>query len=119
MNMPMEKDMMDAKLSKLGELKDFIYDLLAEGASDEQIMEEVEQAISGDTEAEKPLEMESEESGGDEVSELRKMKEAYFKPKPASPRNGTGVFIAAMSQKQAPKKMDDIGGKPGKMGKMK
>lgn len=115
-----DSEEMDVKLSKLADLKELIYDLLADGYSDKEVMEEVQEAVAGD-----PSNMAEEKAesladlGGENENPLQKMKKEYFKPKPAAPRNGTGVFIAAMSQKQAPKKMDDMSSKPGKMGKMK
>jgi hypothetical protein len=116
---------MDAKLAKIAELKDLIYDMLAEGTSEAAIMEEIKDAVSGEgseavaVEKESPLE-EMDEMGGDEMSELQKMKMDYFKPKPAASRNGTGVFIAAMNEKQGSKKMPEMSMKSSKLqGKMK
>lgn len=118
-----DQEEMDVKLSKLADLKELIYDLLADGYSDKEVMDEVQDAVSGEDMgmAEDKGESLAEMAGMGEKEEdpLQKMKRDYFKPKPAPSRNGTGVFIAAMSQKQAPKKMDDMGSKPGKMGKMK
>lgn len=118
-----DQEDMDVKLSKLNELKELIYDLLADGYSDKEVMLEVQEAVAGEPSSmgEEKGEMMAGDSGMDEDEEdpLMKLKRDYFKPKPAAPRNGTGVFIAGMGQKQAPKKMDDMGGKPGKMGKMK
>ena len=118
-----DQEEMDVKLSKLADLKELIYDLLADGYSDKDVMEEVKDAVSGEDMgmAEDKGESLAEMAGMGEKEEdpLQKMKRDYFKPKPAPSRNGTGVFIAAMSQKQAPKKMDEMGSKPGKMGKMK
>lgn len=118
-----DQEEMDVKLSKLADLKELIYDLLADGYSDKDVMEEVKEAVAGEPSSmgEEKAEMGKGDSGmsGDSEDPLMKLKRDYFKPKPAAPRNGTGVFIAAMSQKQAPKKMEDMGSKPGKMGKMK
>lgn len=118
-----DSEEMDVKLSKLADLKELIYDLLADGYSDKEVMEEVQEAVAGEPSdvAEEKAESlgDMAEMGGEEADPLQKMKRDYFKPKPAPSRNGTGVFIAAMSEKQAPKKMGDMGGKPGKMGKMK
>lgn len=118
-----DQEEMDVKLSKLADLKELIYDLLADGYSDKEVMDEVQDAVSGEDMgmAEDKGESLAEMAGMGEKEEdpLQKMKRDYFKPKPAPSRNGTGVFIAAMSQKQAPKKMDEMGSKPGKMGKMK
>lgn len=118
-----DQEEMDVKLSKLADLKELIYDLLADGYSDKEVMDEVQDAVSGEDMgmAEDKGESLAEMAGMGEKEEdpLQKMKRDYFKPKPAPSRNGTGVFIAAMSQKQAPKKMEDMGSKPGKMGKMK
>lgn len=117
---------MDAKLAKIAELKDLIYDMLAEGTSEAEIMDEIKGAVSGeDSEAvamekESPLEEMGEDMGGDEMSELQKMKRDYFKPKPAAPRSGTGVFIAAMEKKQPSKSMPEMPMKSSKMqGKMR
>lgn len=114
---------MDVKLAKLADLKELIYDFLADGYSDKEIMEEVKEAVAGEpsTMAEEKAESLEDMAGMGKDSEdpLQKMKRDYFKPKAAAPRSGTGVFIAAMSQKQAPRKMEDMGSKPGKMGKMK
>lgn len=108
----------DVKLAKLNDLKELIYDFLADGYSDKEIMEEVNEAIQGEPST---LAEEKSEDLGDMGQEsedpLQKMKRDYFKPKPAAPRSGTGVFIAGMSQKQAPKREESS--KPGKMGKMK
>jgi hypothetical protein len=118
-----DQEDMDVKLSKLNDLKELIYDLLADGYSDKEVMEEVQEAVAGEPSSmgEEKAEMMAGDSGMDEGEEdpLMKLKRDYFKPKPAASRNGTGVFIAAMSQKQAPKKMEDMASKPGKMGKMK
>lgn len=118
-----DQEEMDVKLSKLADLKELIYDLLADGYSDKEVMNEVQGAVSGEGmgEAKDKVEslMEMAEMGEDEEEPLQKMKRDYFKPKPSPSRNGTGVFIAAMSDKQGPKKMDDMSSKPGKMGKMK
>lgn len=118
-----DQEEMDVKLSKLADLKELIYDLLADGYSDKDVMEEVQEAVAGDSSsmAEEKAESLADKGGMDAELEdpMQKMKRDYFKPKPASSRNGTGVFIAAMSEKQAPKKMEEMGGKPGKMGKMK
>ena len=118
---------MDAKLAKIQELKDLIYDMLAEGTSEAEIMGEIKDAVSGeDSEAvamekkENPLDEVGEALGGSEMSDLQKMKRDYFKPKPAAPRNGTGVFIAAMEKKQDSKKMPEMPMKSSKMqGKMR
>lgn len=107
---------LNVKLDKLKELKDLIYDYLADGYSDGEIMEEVKEAI-----AEKPEGSSNQVEVAEEKAEngdmLQKMKRDYFKPKPPASRNGTGVFIAPMAQKQGPK-MDS---KPSmsKQGKMK
>ena len=118
-----DSEEMDVKLSKLADLKELIYDLLADGYSDKEVMEEVQGAVAGgdmDMAEEKVESLEDmAEMGEDEEDPLQKMKRDYFKPKPAPSRHGTGVFIAAMSDKQAPKKMIEMGGKPGKMGKMR
>lgn len=118
-----DSEEMDVKLSKLNDLKELIYDLLADGYSDKEVMQEVQGAVSGEDMGEAEEKVDSledlAEMGGEEEDPMQKMKREYFKPKPAPSRNGTGVFIAAMSDKQAPKKMMDMGGKPGKMGKMK
>lgn len=113
-----QMDEMDVKLAKLNDLKELIYDFLADGYTDKEIMEEVQEAVSGEPST--LAEEKSEDMGAmgqDEEDPLQKMKRDYFKPKPAAPRSGTGVFIAGMSQKQAPKREESA--KPGKMGKMK
>jgi len=49
--MPMDMEMggdMDAKLAKIAELKDLIYDMLAEGTSEAEIMDEIKDAVSGE-----------------------------------------------------------------------
>ncbi len=115
-DMMMKDGDMEAKLSKIAELKELIYDMLAEGTSEAEIMDEIKDAVSGEgAESESPEVEVAEEMGGDEMSELQKMKRDYFKPKPSAPRNGTGVFIAAMEKKQEPK-MADMPMKSSKMG---
>ena len=117
MNMAKEDDT-GAKLAKIAELKELIYDMLAEGTSEAEIMGEIKDAVSGEgAESESPEVEMAEEEGGDEMSDLEKMKRDYFKPKPSAPRSGTGVFIAAMEKKQEPKmgepamKLPKMGGK--------
>lgn len=118
MSSHMMDEEMDVKLAKIRELKEFIYDCLADGYSDAEIMSEVKEAIAEKPEAsESPAEAENGDDKAGMVSDLEKMKRDYFKPKPPVSRNGTGVFIAAMSQKQGPK----MESKPSmsKQGKMK
>lgn len=139
MGMEDDKEMMDAKLGKLSELKDYIYELLAEGASDKEIMQEVESAMTEGGESKMPAMKSPMKKGMAEIAEgaaeiaegsemmedetmsdLQRMKRDYFKPKKAAPRQGTGVFIASM--KSEPKdmmKMGESGNKPGKMSKMR
>jgi hypothetical protein len=125
MDMEMGGDM-DAKLAKIADLKELIYDMLAEGTSETEIMDEIKDAVSGeDSEAvamekEVPLDEMADDLGGDELNELQKMKRAYFKPKPAAPRNGTGVFIAAVEKRQPGKSSLEMPMKSSKMqGKMR
>jgi hypothetical protein len=125
MDMEMGGDM-DAKLAKIAELKDLIYDMLAEGTSEAEIMDEIKDAVSGeDSEAvalekKSPLDELAEDEGGEELSDLQKMKRDYFKPKPAASRNGTGVFIAAVEKRQPGKSNVEMPMKSSKLqGKMK
>lgn len=117
MSSHMMEEETEVKLDKLKELKDLIYDLLSDGYSDSAIMEEVKDSISEKPEgSSNPVE--AMEEKGDNEDALQKMKRDYFKPKPPASRNGTGVFIAAMQAKQAPKPMND-GKSMAKAGKMK
>jgi hypothetical protein len=110
------------KLDKLKELKNKIYELMASGQSGDAIMEEVQEAVSGESK-ESPSKEKAEpehdmESMGedDPMKKLAEMKKAYFKPKAKANRPGTGSFIAVASEKMPFKSS----GKPkfgGKMGK--
>ena len=117
------------KLGKLKELKNKIYELMAQGQSSDSIMEEVQEAVSGapkETDAEEGAEpvhgapgsdpMASDPASEDPMAKLAAMKKAYFKPKAPAKRPGTGSFIAATVEKMPSKSY----GKPkfgGKMGK--
>lgn len=110
------------KLDKLKELKNKIYELMASGQSGDAIMEEVQEAVSGEAQ-ESPVKEKAEpehdmSSMGEEdpMAKLAEMKKAYFKPKAKASRPGTGSFIAVASEKMPSKSS----GKPkfgGKMGK--
>jgi len=110
------------KLDKLKELKNKIYELMASGQSGDAIMEEVQEAVNGEAQespSKEKVEPEHDMASmgeDDPMAKLQEMKKAYFKPKAAPSRPGTGSFIAAASEKMPSKSS----GKPkfgGKMGK--
>lgn len=94
-----------AKIEKLKQLKKLMYELMAEEGvePDEEISEgglhEAMEAAEDETQAGE----DQAELPSDPMSELKKMKEEYFKPKVRERRPGTAIMFESISAKPMPK----------------